>query len=171
MIKSTNNNKPLYIWDIRVAIIGFFLCVIISILFCVVYVLDNERMNFIGSVDEYKLHDNYTVIIDSVESSGKYYNIYGCALELGKDIAYVNNHFVLIDKHGQVKKISTVNVKRESATQYFNDGYNYDSCGLIGQVKKTDIIEGETYKIGVLIISNTDEKYLKISDYILTGGE
>lgn len=148
---------------------GLLICFLISMSFILLYKHDNGRLTNLGTVSDYNTTNDYIVIIDDYVIDASYLSIYGCALKLGKNIDYVNNQFVLIDDNDRIYGLNTIVVDRPSATEYYNDGFNYDKSGLQAHCKIGHLVDNENYKIGLIITEYDRSNYLVVTDKVVGG--
>lgn len=145
-------------------------CIIVPLLFIILFNSDSKKLILIGEVSDYAISDKYITIIDDVQQINNTTLIYGCSVKLGEDLSYVNKQYVLIDEQNKLYGMNTLIVDRKSATEYYNDGFNYDNSGLNGQFASKYLDENSFYKIGIVINEIDGNTYLAISDKII-GGE
>ncbi|RRD95376.1 hypothetical protein EII17_03785 [Clostridiales bacterium COT073_COT-073] len=137
----------------------------IGVCFVVVYKVDNEQLVELGSLKKYEIGAEGIFIVDQYYLENKALYIEGCFLRLGEDLDYVNSSFVLIDESEICWAINTIPTKRESATEFFNDGYNYDDSGLKGYIPLSKLKRGK-YRIGIVTKNKENVSEIKISDKI-----
>lgn len=150
----------------KVLIIGFFVCCLISAVFSLIYKLDNECLKCSGTINNYEIvpASGFAYGVDNTNNSKKSLVVNGFACKLGENLSYVNSTFVLIDDRNDVYKMNTIMVKRPSATSYFNDGNNYDNCGLSAACRLSQLKTNTKYKVGFLIVLNDGTVYLAQTD-------
>lgn len=148
-----------------------FLCCFVITPFLLIFLFkyDNEKLISLGQVSDYHITDKYITIIDDIKQTKNKTSIYGCSIKLGEDLDYVNKQYVLIDNQNKAYGLNTVVVDRKSATEYFNDGFNYDKSGLNGQFATKYLNDGVIYRIGILVIERDGKIYLYISDKNVGG--
>ncbi len=155
--------------DIKIVVGCLLGSILISLMFVMIYRYDNERLISLGQVSDYQTSDEYVVIIDDIQLTKLTLSIFGCSVKLGEDINYVNKQYVLIDEENQIIGMNTVVVDRKSATEYYNDGFNYDKSGLNGQCLTKYLDKRTIYKVGMVIKELDGNRYLYISDLVVGG--
>lgn len=155
--------------ELKVFLIFLCCCIMIPLILIILFNYDNEKLTSLGNISDYNLTNEYITIIDDVQQTKNKTTIYGCSLKLGENLDYVNKQYVLVDDENRVIGINTVVTDRTSATEYFNDGFNYDKSGLNGQFATKYINNEVNYKIGILIKEKNGATYLVISDRIIGG--
>lgn len=145
-------------------------CIIVPLIFIILFSYDSRKLKLIGEVSDYAISDKYITIIDDVQQINNTALIYGCSVKLGEDLSYVNKQYVLVDEQNKLYGMNTVIVDRKSATEYYNDGFNYDNSGLNGEFATRYLEENSVYKIGIVINEKDGNTYLAISDKTI-GGE
>jgi len=158
----------------KLALIGFALSCLVSFMFVLIYKHNNEKIKYLGNIYDYEILDvansyEHIFIIDEYNIIENILNIHGCYIKLGNSINYVNNNYVLINNKNEIYGIKTLSIKRPSATEFFNDGFNYDNSGLHGYCKIYRFANEKELKIGVIIKEKNGNEYLIISNVIING--
>ena len=139
---------------------GFAACILVAFLFVSVYKWENERVLDGGVAGEY-VNGNASFLFcidESGENDGLFY-ARGWVMRQGVETASVDTQVALIDADDHVWLMNTVMEKRDSVTQYYNDGVNYDNSGFYGSCKEKKLIGDETYEVGIVLVAD-GKKYL-----------
>lgn len=111
----------------------------------------NQYIGFV--IDDIKIDYKY---------NGKFIHINGAIIPFGESITRVNNEIYLIDEINHLSyRVNTVSVKRPSATEYYNDGNNYDNSGFssYGDISK---LNKQQYRVAM----KYNDKYMLLSDKV-----
>lgn len=148
----------------NILILGIVICMIISGVIAIVYKWDNERLVIENNKKDYPIVNVDNWWIDYADIQGEQYVVEGWISRLGTNLDNVDRRIVLIDENGQLYKMNTIMVTRQSVTEHFNDGNNYDNAGIKAACLVSDLKPNTTYTIGILINDGKDEAYLVETD-------
>ncbi len=122
------------------------------LLFIIAFLYDNEK---IGKIDLNEIPEISNVTeygIENVDLSDGNICLSGWLIETPNTMLRVDRSFILTDGNNTYK-LNTIMQKRDDITERWNNGNNYDICGLVcnGLIKYLD--KGY-YRIGFLINDN-----------------
>jgi len=150
-------------------IAGLVICFLVSYLFALIYKFDNENITN-SNLSEYIINkDKYTYIIDDIQNTRDVINIYGFVAQLKKQTISVNRQFALIEGNNVIL-IPTIKIQRDGATEYFDDGNNYENMGIQGRILTEYLQKDKLYKIGI-IVKDDGEPYIVVTDKFIENIE
>ncbi len=148
----------------KISIILLGLSIALPILFIILFMHDNEKIEKISlnEATELSLVTEYgieNIIVDDT-------NIFlsGWLIEKPDTISKVNRNFILSDGNN-IYKLNTIMEKRSDITERWNNGNNYDNSGLQGNGLIKYLNKGQ-YRIGFLITDNSEQYYYMTDVYL-----
>ena len=140
----------------KIIIALFFGIIFIVVFMCLQFWEYNRIVPYTD--DTFAMDENTTInySIDDIQYNSSYIVINGWCFKQGENLVVVRNNFLLRDTETQdFYRIQSAAEERGDITAHFNDGFNYDHCGLQGKVSKAKLdLLNHKYEIYILYQSD-----------------
>lgn len=147
-------------------VILFFLLVsiIVPMLFILIFLHDNTKIEKISLDGIVQIQTIAEYGIENVDISDETITLTGWLIETPNTITKVERNFILVC-NDNVYKLNTILKTRNDITERWNNGNNYDNCGLEGNGLAKYINTGR-YRIGFLINDDNEKRYFLTDEFL-----
>ena len=138
------------------------ICVIVSVLYCMVYLKDNRMIRRI-SIPEDAVNDadQYLYGIDyPYKLEHNYLTLTGYAVRRDENLDYINNTVVLMSEDKKDCFAMNTVAQERGLTGFFNTGYDYSDGGLIAVGDISEIRRDMPYEVYILTIDHNNQAHL-----------